>query len=448
MSDQNDFESGSMDLEKLLEQKELLEGMIKDKFTRKVSVMFTDLSGSTALAEREGDMATRAMIRDHNKIVFPAIEKNGGVYVKGMGDGTLSYFDDTQGALRAGVEIQKGFKEYNLRKSMKSAVLIRVGIHTGEAIIEKHDIFGDVVNTASRFESSANPSEIYISEATFEALSDKNEIPCRAVGDLTLKGKSEPFKCYKAYWDPAEIETDELKRAAEEAKKAEEETKKAEEEATQKAASEQTAMAGQTVAGSQTTQDAQLMHQADTFKNSNELIQLYQFIEQNIANESARTLRQGLVSELQRSVKKDTLFFGEPALWFFKNTITTGRLQNADFPITNLAISRAPVNISIRDGQGFLSVHTPGGEKVNLIEIEAGGSKQTVAPNMEYPLGKGGRILFSVCFPVEYNVYNNRFLTLRLFAMEECVREAMNMSLEQVWKNYRTESEKLLVIGA
>ncbi len=447
MSDQNDFESGSMDLEKLLEQKELLEGLIKDKFTRRVSVMFTDLSGSTALAEREGDMATRAMIRDHNKIVFPAIEGNNGVLVKSMGDGTLSYFDDTQSALRAGVEIQKEFKDYNVRKSMKSAVLIRVGIHTGEAIIEKHDIFGDVVNTASRFESSANPSEIYISEATFEALSDKNEIPCRAVGELTLKGKSEPFKCYKAYWDPAEIETDELKRAAEEAKKAEEEEKqKAPPEQT--AVAGQTAMAGQTVAAGQTSQDAQLMHQADTFKNSNELIQLFQFIEQNISNDAARTLRQGLVSELQRSVKKDTLFFGEQALWFFKNTITTGRLQNADFPITNLAISRAPVSISIRDGQGFLSVQTPGGEKVNLIEIEAGGSKQTVAPNMEYPLGKGGRIIFSVCFPVEYNVYNNRFLTLKFFAMEECVREAMNMSLEQVWKNFHTESAKLLVIGA
>ncbi|KKK61506.1 hypothetical protein LCGC14_3013640, partial [marine sediment metagenome] len=200
MSDQGDFELGSMDLEKLLEQKERLENMMKDKFTRTVSVMFTDLSGSTALAEREGDMATRAMIRDHNKIVFPAIETNGGVLVKSMGDGTLSYFDDTQGALRASVEIQKGFKDYNTKKSMKSAVLIRVGIHTGNAIIEKHDIFGDVVNTASRFESSANPSETYISEATFEALSDKDETTCRYIKDISLKGKSEPFKCYKVYW--------------------------------------------------------------------------------------------------------------------------------------------------------------------------------------------------------------------------------------------------------
>ncbi len=445
MSDQDDFDSGSMDLEKLLEQKELLEGLIKDKFTRKVSVMFTDLSGSTALAEREGDMATRAMIRDHNRIVFPAIETNKGVLVKSMGDGTLSYFDDTLSSLRAAVEIQKGFKEYNIRKTMKSAVLIRVGIHTGEAIIEKHDIFGDVVNTASRFESSSNPSEISISEATYEALSDKDEITCRLIKEISLKGKSEPFKVYKVYWDPAEIETDELKRAAQEAKKAEEETQKAEEEAKQKAASEQTAMAGQ---AAMAEQDTQLMLQADKFKNSNELIQLFQLTEQNLANDSARTLRQSLVMDLQRAVKKDTLFFGEQALWFFKNSITTGRLQNADFPITNLAISRAPVNISIRDGQGFLSVQTPGGEKVNLIEIETGGSKQTVSPNMEYPLGKAGRILFSVCFPVEYNVYNNRFLTLKFFAMEECVREAMNMSLEQVWKNYHTESAKLLVIGA
>jgi len=453
MIDQDDFESGSMDLEKLLEKKELLESMIKDKFTRTVSVMFTDLSGSTALAEREGDMATRAMIRDHNKIVFPAIETNGGVLVKSMGDGTLSYFDDTQGALRASVEIQKGFKDYNTKKSMKSAVLIRVGIHTGNAIIEKHDIFGDVVNTASRFESSANPSEIYISEDTYKALSDKDEITVRYIKDISLKGKSEPFKAYKAYWDPSEIEKDEAAEA--EAKILE--TQQAAEVTAAEDTVQQTRPAAPQAAGAPgaspaatvaDTTETQTIMQADMLKNGNELVQLYLYCEENSFMQQMSTTKQSMVSQLQSAGRKDTLFFGEQALWFFKNTIVTGRLQNADFPITNMAISRAPVNIGIRNGEGYLNVQTPGGEKVNLVEIEAGGAKTQVSPNMEYPLGKSGRIIFSVCFPVEYSVYKGRFLTLRFYAMEQCVREVMNMSLDQVWKNFHTETSRMLVIGS
>ena len=445
MIDSDDFDSGSMDLEKLLEKKELLEGMIRDKFTRKVSVMFTDLSGSTALAEREGDMATRAMIRDHNKIVFPAIEKNKGVLVKSMGDGTLSYFDDTQGALRAGVEIQKGFKEYNIKKSMKSAVLIRVGIHTGNAIIESHDIFGDVVNTASRFESNSNPSEIYISEETYNALSDKDEIPCRFVKELSLKGKSEPFKAYKAYWDPSEIEKDETAEA--EAKIME--MHKAEEAPAVDTVVQATPGApSATVAQVEDTTESRNIIQADTLKNENELVQLYLLCEENSFLPQMSTTKQSLVSQLQSAGRKETLFFGEQALWFFKNVIVTGRLQSADFPITNMAISRAPVSIGIRNGEGYLNVQTPGGEKVNLIEIEAGGTKTQVSPNMEYPLGKSGKIIFSVCFPVEYSVYNGRFLTLRFYAMEECIKEVMNISLEQVWKNFHEESTRMLIIGS
>ena len=452
MIDQDDFESGSMDLEKLLEKKELLEGMIRDKFTRKVSVMFTDLSGSTALAEREGDMATRAMIRDHNKIVFPAIETNGGVFVKSMGDGTLSYFDDTLSALRASVEIQKGFRDYNISKSMKSAVLIRVGIHTGNAIIEKHDIFGDVVNTASRFESSANPSEIYISEDTYKALSDKDEITVRYIKDISLKGKSEPFKAYKAYWDPSEIEKDEAAEAEakilemqKEAQEPAEDTVQQTRPAAPQAAGAPGASPAATVAD---TPETQTIMQADMLKNGNELVQLYLYCEENSFMQQMSTTKQSMVSQLQSAGRKDTLFFGEQALWFFKNVIVTGRLQNADFPITNMAVSRAPVSIGIRNGEGYLNVQTPGGEKVNLVEIEAGGAKTQVSPNMEYPLGKSGRIIFSVCFPVEYSVYKGRVLTLRFFAMEQCVREVMNMSLEQVWKNFHTETSRMLVIGS
>ena len=67
---------------------------------------------------------------------------------------------------------------------------------------------GDVVNTAARFESAAHPGEILMSEDTYNALADKTEFYARFDREVSLKGKSNPFKAYIVFWDPKEIEID------------------------------------------------------------------------------------------------------------------------------------------------------------------------------------------------------------------------------------------------
>jgi len=103
---------------------------------------------------------------------------------------------------------QHAIDDMNMQKKFKIPIFVRIGINTGEGIVEKTDIYGDVVNVASRFESSANPGEIYISESTYNAMTDKTAIYCRYVKMATLKGKKEPFKMYKAFWKEDEIEED------------------------------------------------------------------------------------------------------------------------------------------------------------------------------------------------------------------------------------------------
>lgn len=454
MSDKDNLESGSMDLERLLEQKEQLEGIIRDKFTKVVTVVFTDLKGSTSIAERHGDISSRSLIRDHNNIVFPQIKDNNGVLVKSMGDGTLSYFPDAQDAIRAGAGIQREFARYNKEKAMKEPVFIRVGMHTGNIIIEKDDIFGDVVNTASRFESSAQPSEIQLSEETYNALSDKDEVPCRYVGETMLKGKSEPFKVYKAYWDPKQLDEDLKKEAlAKDADIAGDTiiVGKAAPPAGVQEPEPGAAIPGSSSMGSGTmlaSDDAGILQQAELFERELEFVRLYHLLCKHDSMPAVRALILDMTSEMKKSSPRETKFFGEKAIWHFKPAITTGRLQTADLPLTNKAMSRIPVTISIMDGDGFLRVKTEGAETLNLIEIEDDeGSKKQVHPNREYPLGSNGRVIFSSCFPVEYKVYKNRFMVLRFQAMEECVKSVMNLSLKEVWSNYELETARLIVIG-
>lgn len=195
-------------MERYLEERAKLDSMFEEKFHKFITVMFTDLKGSTTIAENEGDIVSRMIIKSQNEILLPAVKENNGVFIKSIGDGSLSYFENALDAVRAAVRIQKEMDVLNMSKKFKFPVLMRIGMHSGKCVVEENDIYGDVVNTASRFESSADGGGILLSEDTYNALSDKSEIYCRFVKQVTLKGKKDTFNAYKAFWNPREIELD------------------------------------------------------------------------------------------------------------------------------------------------------------------------------------------------------------------------------------------------
>jgi class 3 adenylate cyclase len=210
-------DGGSAGIDDMLAEQARLDSLIREKFNRVLAVMFTDLRGSTTIAETEGDVAARKLIKEHHDIVSGAIRDHQGVFVKSIGDGTLSYFEQTQDALRAAVGIQKGIDSLNLSQKFKTLALVRIGIHSGPCLLENNDLFGDTINTASRFESSANPGEILLSEEAYNALSDKGEIYCRFDRTISLKGKKHAHDAYRAFWNPEEIERDRNRPAEQEA---------------------------------------------------------------------------------------------------------------------------------------------------------------------------------------------------------------------------------------
>ena len=203
----------TQDIGRLLEKREQLERAVKAKFQRVLSVMFTDLKGSTAIAEASGDIAVRGMLKQYHDLCETSIKAHGGTLVKTIGDGSLSHFVEAIDCCRAAADIQRGMEAINLSKRYPTLLLARIGVHTGECLLEKNDVFGDVVNTASRFESSAHPGEILISEETFNALSDKSEFYSRFDREVSLKGKSMPFKAFIVFWDAKEIELDRARPA-------------------------------------------------------------------------------------------------------------------------------------------------------------------------------------------------------------------------------------------
>jgi len=152
-----------------------------------VTVMFTDMEGSTELSGELSDSEWTELIRSHHRAVAAAVEAEGGHVVKTLGDGTMATFDSARSALRAALAIQQ-----RARVSIEGRPIpIRIGIHTGDVVLAEDDYLGYAVNKAARIASAADPGETLLSQVTRDLVGSAEFTfgePCTC----TLKGLEGP----------------------------------------------------------------------------------------------------------------------------------------------------------------------------------------------------------------------------------------------------------------
>lgn len=197
--------SDNNELEQLLAEKIKLDSILMEKFSRKVTIMFTDIKGSTSYYETRGDLAGRTMIHQHNAIVLPIIEKHKGTLLKTIGDATMSLYEEAADGLRAATEIQKSLLSYNQGRPAGEQINVRCGLNSGVGMVENNDVYGDVVNVASRIESQASARDIFLSEQIYEELRGDDEFIFRFVNAAKVKGKDEPIKIYRLVWNAEDL---------------------------------------------------------------------------------------------------------------------------------------------------------------------------------------------------------------------------------------------------
>jgi class 3 adenylate cyclase len=165
---------------------------------RQVTILFTDIEYSTFLWDVRGDIEGRLMVDKHNRLLFPVIREYRGRVLKTIGDAIMASFRSPEDALKAAIGIQQALaheREHNDNFYIK----VRIGIHTGMAIVEHDDVFGDVVNMASRIENEASGDEILVSEATAEKFKDRGYFLVEA-GVFLFRGKRTPMKVFRCEW--------------------------------------------------------------------------------------------------------------------------------------------------------------------------------------------------------------------------------------------------------
>jgi TolB-like protein/class 3 adenylate cyclase/lipoprotein NlpI len=146
---------------------------------RLAAIMFTDMVGYTALMQEDETLA-RTLRNRHREVQKNATEKYSGQILQYFGDGTLLLFDSAVDAIEAAIEIQE-----NLRQ--EPVVHLRIGIHTGDVIIEEDGIFGDGVNLASRIESLCQPGAVFFSEKAFDEIKNQPKLKTVSLGAFELK---------------------------------------------------------------------------------------------------------------------------------------------------------------------------------------------------------------------------------------------------------------------
>lgn len=170
-----------------------------DSRTRPVTILFTDIVGSTAFYERWGDVAGRRMVQISMDLMVPVIGENGGKLIKTIGDALMVQFEEPCRALNCAVRLQRIIADHNLVALDSEMLQVRMGLHCGPAVVEAQDVFGDVVNTASRVESLAEGGEILLSGQVRDQAGFCS-VPLVPLGPTALKGRSQPLNIHVADW--------------------------------------------------------------------------------------------------------------------------------------------------------------------------------------------------------------------------------------------------------
>jgi class 3 adenylate cyclase len=139
---------------------------------RQVTLLFTDLKGSTAMYERLGDLNAYALVREHFALVGATVQRHSGAIVKTIGDAVMAVFSRPTDAVSAALDILGEIEHYNSEHGDPS-IILKIGAHCGPSIAvtlnENLDYFGQTVNVAARVQSLAEAGEICISEALYSA---------------------------------------------------------------------------------------------------------------------------------------------------------------------------------------------------------------------------------------------------------------------------------------
>jgi len=164
-----------------------------------VTVVFTDIEGSTAMLERLGEERWLEVMREHNRLVRERVAAHDGAVVKSQGDGFMITFASATAALATAVELQRIFCEYSAKRADRQ-LRVRIGLHTGNIFREHDDFIGKTVIVAARITARASGGEVLVSETLKQYTERVGRWRFGPARDLSLKGLMSSHRVHPVHW--------------------------------------------------------------------------------------------------------------------------------------------------------------------------------------------------------------------------------------------------------
>jgi class 3 adenylate cyclase len=164
-----------------------------------LTILVTDMVGSTELAEQLGDTKWWEILQAHNTFVRAQVERHGGIEVKAQGDGFLVVFASARQAILAAVDIQQAAAHHGA-ENPSQRIQLRVGLHTGETVESDGDVFGQNVILAVRIADAAGPGDVLVSGLTHDLTAAAGDLRFGPGEEVPLKGFSVPWRVHRVVW--------------------------------------------------------------------------------------------------------------------------------------------------------------------------------------------------------------------------------------------------------
>ena len=161
------------------------------------TVLFADIAHSTGLYERFGDGPAHAYVQEALAHVRALVLHSRGIVIKAIGDELMCCFSSAPDAVNAACEIHARFQKPIGKLPRLS---FRIGLHSGDAIWQENDLYGDAVNIAARLVAMAKAGQILTSGDTLKLCPPAPGRGAREIGPVNVKGRRQPVQCVEILW--------------------------------------------------------------------------------------------------------------------------------------------------------------------------------------------------------------------------------------------------------
>jgi class 3 adenylate cyclase len=165
-----------------------------------LAIIFADISKSTQLFEKYGNIRARNIVSRTLNLLSDVTVQFEGKVIKTIGDEVMCTFEDLDQAIEAALRMPHAVHEDHYLAEI--GISVKIGLHYGDVLQEKSDVYGDAVNVAARMVQLARPDQIITTRTTVDFLPDYQRSNVRNLGSVQIRGKQDDIHIYELLWQP------------------------------------------------------------------------------------------------------------------------------------------------------------------------------------------------------------------------------------------------------